>query len=289
MSLLQFRYFLEVAETQNISRTARKLHVSQPSLSRSISDLEKALNVQLFVRNGNALKLSKIGSVFYRDVQQSMRILDRSIIRIREMAGEVHRQVIFRFETSSPMIPGIIHLIKETVPEVSVRLIQHGLENNNLEHYDFEFSTHPIKGNINHLLVKEEILVAVSEDSPLSPFAAIDIHELKHAKFILTGISPLRSTIESFFQKYKMKLHPSFVTSDRPTLHGLIAENMGIGIIPQYSWAHPDLSKVKLIHFAPEKLYRKIYLSYYPDLVNEKYHKLVEQAVRKYFNTIIEK
>lgn len=283
MRFLQLRYFLEVAGTQNISRTARKLHVSQSSLSRIIKELEQELSVQLFTRNGNALKLSPSGVVLQHDIGQAVEIIDHSVQRIQEMTAEKNRQITFRFETSSPMIPGIVHLIKQKIPEVSVSLIQHGLENNKPEHYDFEFSTHKIKGNINQLLIKEEILVAVSEQSKLATLKTIDVKQLRQQKLIMTGPSPLRSSIESYFQENKINPTPAFVTSDRETLHGLIAENLGIGLVPEYSWIHPDITNVELLHLTPEPLFRNIYLSYFPSIANDYYHQRVEQIIKQYF------
>ncbi|GHP13889.1 HTH-type transcriptional regulator GltC [Lentilactobacillus fungorum] len=287
MRFLQLRYFLEVARTQNISRTARHLHVSQPSLSRSIKELEDELHVQLFTRNGNALKLSQIGNIFQNDIQQAVDIIDSSVNRIQQISSDKNRQITFRFETSSPMIPGIVHRIKEKLPEVTIQLIQHGLESNQLEHYDFEFSTHPVKGNANQLLVKEEIMVAVSEASKLAELSSVKVDQLRQQQFILTGSSPLRRTIDSFFMENKVVLKPSFVTSDRETLRGLIAENFGVGLIPEYSWANPDLSHVKLLHIEPPKLFRNIYLSYYPGIASDRYHKVIEKIIKGYFAELL--
>ena len=64
MELRHLRYFVAVAELQNIHRAAAKLHVSQPPLSRQIRDLEDEVGVALFEHKANSLRLTEAGRAF---------------------------------------------------------------------------------------------------------------------------------------------------------------------------------------------------------------------------------
>ena len=57
-------YFLTVAKEGNVTKAAHKLHITQPTLSRQISDLEASLNVKLFDRTNRHLKLTQAGNFF---------------------------------------------------------------------------------------------------------------------------------------------------------------------------------------------------------------------------------
>ena len=61
MELRHLRYFVAVAETENVSRAAVKLHVSQPALSRQIRDLEEELGFPLFERSAKSVRLTEAG------------------------------------------------------------------------------------------------------------------------------------------------------------------------------------------------------------------------------------
>ena len=68
MELRVLRYFLAVCEAKNISKAAEALHISQPSLSRQLKNLEAELGVTLFYRDIRKLLLLK-KDIIFRNMQ----------------------------------------------------------------------------------------------------------------------------------------------------------------------------------------------------------------------------
>ena len=65
MNLSQLYYFRKLAEVKHYTHAAEELFISQPTLSNSISQLEKELGIPLFKREGRTIKLTRYGAEFY--------------------------------------------------------------------------------------------------------------------------------------------------------------------------------------------------------------------------------
>ena len=64
MTLQQLKYVIEVAKAKSISEAAKKLFISQPSLTNAIKELEKEMNITIFLRTNKGILISKEGEIF---------------------------------------------------------------------------------------------------------------------------------------------------------------------------------------------------------------------------------
>lgn len=78
MELRQLQYFLAIAECENMTQAAKMIHISQPSLSANLRDLEQELGFQLFNRMGKRLELNDSGRYYAKRVQEALGILEEA-------------------------------------------------------------------------------------------------------------------------------------------------------------------------------------------------------------------
>ncbi|MCC6553864.1 MAG: LysR family transcriptional regulator [Polyangiaceae bacterium] len=83
MSLAQIRYFVAVAEEGHVGRAARKLHVSQPPLTRQIRSLEGELGAPLFERVPRGMRLLPAGEVFLAHARRILAEVDSAMLAVR--------------------------------------------------------------------------------------------------------------------------------------------------------------------------------------------------------------
>lgn len=78
MELRVLNYFLAVAREENFTRAAQQLHLTQPTLSRQIADLEQELGVKLFVRSNHNIILTENGMILKRRAQEILSLADKT-------------------------------------------------------------------------------------------------------------------------------------------------------------------------------------------------------------------
>lgn len=239
MELNQLKYFSVVAELENMSVAAQKLHVSQPSLSMTIGRLEDDLGIPLFDRIGGKIRLNQIGKDLLQNTNQILQQIDQMYTKAAEQAGTETGKVAFGISEAG-LATHLIHTYLNQHPTLTFRQsidyreqLCHQLESGQLD-FAIIKDLKPTKG-IDYLpLITEEIMALVPSDHPLalSPNHSVSVHTLANYSFVLNA-SDL-STDGDFHRLFKTcKREPKIqlVSQESTVVRDAIYSGLGVGLI----------------------------------------------------------
>ena len=83
MELRVLQYFLAIAREETISGAAQQLHITQPTLSRQIKELEDELGKTLFVRSNKKITLTEEGMILRQRAEEIVNLVDKTELEIR--------------------------------------------------------------------------------------------------------------------------------------------------------------------------------------------------------------
>jgi LysR family cyn operon transcriptional activator len=186
VELRHLRYFLAVADTNHFRRAAESLHVSQPTLSQQIQQLEKDLGTTLFDRIGKRVRLTVAGETFRHHAQRVLHELDEAQVALQELdglkRGRLHvgavqtlntyliPPIIGRFATSHP---GVFLSVEELTASQIEQDIVRGRIN-----LGISFVSPATDEIISEPLFEEELVVIVSTCHPLAKRKVLKMKEL---------------------------------------------------------------------------------------------------------------
>lgn len=204
MDIRNMEYFLAVTREGNISAAAQALHISQPALSKQISDLEKELGVKLFERGSRKITLTEEGMILRKRSEEMVSLLERTENEIHEsretINGEIHigagesRGFHYISEKTAELMkkyPGIhVSVVSGDTEDLSDQL-ENGLIDMAMIYSDFD------KNIYNFLTIPEveHFGVLMRKDSPLAKQETIRIVDLYDQPVILSRGSKFPSFI----------------------------------------------------------------------------------------------
>ena len=99
MEIRVLRYFLEAAREENITKAAAYLHISQPTLSKQLKDLEQELGKKLFVRSNYSIKLTDEGMLLRKRAEDILEMVDKTTDEFKSLGkvtgGDVYIGCLF--------------------------------------------------------------------------------------------------------------------------------------------------------------------------------------------------
>lgn len=237
-TLKHLKTFITVAETQKMSEAAKRLYISQPTVSQTISDLEEEYGVAFFKRYPKHLEITPMGKLFlehalkvitsYENLNQFMK--NSKMIRPLRVGATL--------TIGDTMISDIIQILQNNHPDIetsvyieNTKILEHRLIHNEL---DIAF----VEGIIlNDMIVTEPILedslqLICSKDHPFTQMDMINVEDLRDQAFIMREVgSGTRSILENLMNTYHIPIYIIWESYSGSAIIDAVRRNLGIAVI----------------------------------------------------------
>lgn len=208
MEIRVLRYFLAVVREEGINRAAEALHITQPTLSRQLAQLEEEVGVKLFHRGARKITLTNEGILLRRRAEEILALVDRTEKELVEQEECVEGRIVIGGGelTAMQVLPEIIEGFRKKYPLVTfdimtgnADLIKEQMEKGLI---DIGVLLEPIdieKFDFIRLNGKERWIVLMRPDDPLTEKEAVCAKDLENMPLILPRRTNVQNELSHWF------------------------------------------------------------------------------------------
>ena len=230
MELKQLQYFIAVAECGSISRAARRLYISQPSLSKTISKLEDDIGCTLFVRTNAGTALNKNGKRFYlcaksiqEELERCLKDLDNGIRQIVMLTDDERYS-----QWLAPIIGESAVSFQVTLETVTRQDALEGVRKNKAQ-LAIVHTEDPLAGM--HELYHELWCVVAAHNHPILSYTHVTAGDLSNATICVCSELD-HEYLTALFQENHLEHEPFLMQIGQVEIPACVVEGSAVGVIP---------------------------------------------------------
>lgn len=263
MELRHLRYFIAAAETENVSRAASKLHVSQPALSRQIRDLEEELGFPLFERSAKSVRLTEAGKAFLAEARAVLQRSEQAVAAARAIAdgGRTELHVGYAPSPTVRIMPATLRVFQAQSPNVRVRLhdlsteeMLTGVREGKLQ---IAFLVRPGRSLLRGLhfeeLARDTMCLAMSPDHSLARRRSVTLEQAVREPLVIFSPKEYPEYLEylqAMFAPIKAKPKIAEEHDSSASLIAAVESGTGVAVVPQ-SFSCFTGPRLKLLPLSP--------------------------------------
>ncbi|PZL73711.1 LysR family transcriptional regulator [Enterococcus plantarum] len=207
MELRVLTYFLTVAREKTISKAAEVLHLSQPTLSKQLKELEEELDVTLFIRGNRSITLTEDGIYLMNRGKEILALVESTttnLVKNDIITGEI---TIGGGETQAfTFIGTILHKLRDTYPEIGIHLYSGNaddvLQKIDKGLIDFGLVIDPVekqKYDYLRLPVIDHWGILVNKSNSLTKKSSVTPNDLKDTPLLISNQSLVDNQLSEWF------------------------------------------------------------------------------------------
>jgi len=245
MELRHLRYFVAVVEEGSLTTAAeRRLHTSQPSLSRQIRDLEYEVGAELLSRSVHGVELTPAGKAFLDHARLALMQADTAVEAARRAAQPARKTLAIGFLTGHEMnwMPRAMHVLRDELKNIAVTVssdyspdLAEALSRHRL---DLAFlRVEPGYDLAYQVVDREPLIVLMPSDHRLTAKQAIHPRELLGEIFIggANKAAVLRAVTEEYLRRSGVYIELDHGVDNMAMAMSLVASTRGVALMPAYA------------------------------------------------------
>lgn len=260
MEIRVLRYFLTVVREESITKAAEVLHITQPTLSRQLAQMEEEVGVKLFHRGARRIELTNEGILLRRRAEEILQLVDKTEKELIEQEEQVEGKISVGCGeiAAVQVLPKLIKKFREKYPQVTfdiftatADLVKEQMDKGLL---DIGLLLEPVdmeKYDFIRLDVKEKWGVLMRPDSPLAEKEFVTAKDLSELPLILPRRMNVQNELASWFGDYYDSLNVIF-TSNLSTNSAIMVNNgLAYSLVIEGAVPFWDQSKVTYRPLSP--------------------------------------
>lgn len=261
MEIRVLRYFLTVVREEGINRAAEVLHITQPTLSRQLSQLEEEIGVKLFQRGARKISLTNEGILLRRRAEEILSLVDRTEKELVEQDELVEGRIVIGSGELAAVqeLPELIKSFHEKYPLVSydiftanADMVKEQMEKGLV---DIGILLEPVdmtKFDFIRLKNKERWIVLMRPDDPLAEKEAVSASDLEGKPVILPRRQNVQSELSNWFGDSFGKVKVLFTSNLSTNGAIMVQSGLGYSLVIEGSIPFWDKQKITYRPLSPE-------------------------------------
>ncbi|MES2257658.1 MAG: LysR family transcriptional regulator [Pseudomonadota bacterium] len=240
LTIRQLEVFAMASRSSTFSEAARRLGISQPTLSNTVAKIEEQLGMRLFDRTTRSMVLTVQGERLAVVAEELVRNFQASLQHIQDAANESRGRMSLAVTPSvaTALAPAALNLFYETYPEFEVVL--HDIAGDRAlalvldRVVDFAIMATPAAAALLHIepLLMDEYQLICRQDHPLAAKRSVSWTDIAATSLILAGTPAIYRDIEHAWQRNEVEIRPRFKVEQLMTGLAMVAGGLGVAILP---------------------------------------------------------
>ncbi len=260
MEIRVLRYFLTVVREESITKASEVLHITQPTLSRQLAQMEEEIGVKLFDRGTRKIKLTSEGILLRRRAEEILQLVDKTEKELLEQEEQVEGKISIGCGeiASVQLLPELIDSFRQKYPCVTfdiftatADLVKEQMDKGLL---DIGLLLEPVdmeKYDFIRLNIREKWVVLMRPDDPLSRKEAVNAKDLSALPLILPRRMNVQNELASWFGNYYEKLNVVFTSNLNTNGAIMVSKGLAYSLVIEGAMSFWDKSKVTYRPLSP--------------------------------------